>query len=74
MFLRPLSRHSPVDEHVQLYLLLQVIDLGDTMTFSALPGQADALTCNMPGVPVDASNLVIKVRIHQHSLLDLRAC
>ena len=31
------------------------------MTFSTLPGQADALTCDMEGVPVDASNLVIKV-------------
>ena len=37
------------------------------MTFSALPGQADALTCNMPGVPTDASNLVIKVS-HQRLL------
>lgn len=40
---------------------LQVIDLGDTMTFSAIPGQADALSCNMPGIPLDDSNLVIKV-------------
>lgn len=39
----------------------QVVDLGDTMTFSAIPGQADALSCDMPGVPLDDSNLVIKV-------------
>lgn len=38
-----------------------MIDLGDTMTFSAIPGQADALSCNMPGIPLDDSNLVIKV-------------
>ena len=31
------------------------------MTFSTIPGQADALTCDMEGVPTDASNLVIKV-------------
>lgn len=30
------------------------------MTFSTLPGQADALTCDMEGVPLDASNLVFK--------------
>ena len=39
----------------------QVIDLGDTMTFSTLPGQADALTCDVEGIPLDASNLVLKV-------------
>ena len=42
-------------------LARQVIDLGDTMTFAAIPGQADTLSCNMPGVPLDDSNLVIKV-------------
>lgn len=31
------------------------------MTFSAIPGQADMLSCDMPGVPLDDSNLVIKV-------------
>jgi len=44
-----------------LLCIAQVIDLGDTMTFSTIPGQADALTCDMEGVPTDASNLVIKV-------------
>jgi hypothetical protein len=41
----------------------QVIDLGDTLDFTPLPGAtADALTCDMAGVPTDSSNLVIKVR------------
>ena len=43
-------------------VLLQVIDLGDSMDFTVLPGsQQDSLTCNMEGVPTDDSNLVIKV-------------
>lgn len=43
-------------------MLLQVIDLGDSMDFTVLPGsQQDSLTCNMEGVPTDDSNLVIKV-------------
>ena len=46
-----------------LVMVVQVIDLGDTMTFSPFPGQADALTCDMEGVPLDATNLVIKVSI-----------
>lgn len=36
------------------------------MTFSTLPGQADALTCDMEGVPLDASNLVFKVESSCH--------
>lgn len=42
----------------------QVIDLGDDMSFSALPGgsSVDALQCSDPTIPSDASNLVIKVR------------
>jgi len=42
--------------------LFHVIDLGDTMTFEALPDGAtkDILTCDMEGVPTDGSNLVIK--------------
>ena len=35
------------------------------MTFSAIPGQADTLTCSQPGVPTNGSNLVIKVRLVQ---------
>ena len=44
---------------------VQVIDLGDTMEFALLPpgAQQDELTCNMEGVPIDESNLVIKASL-----------
>jgi 4-diphosphocytidyl-2-C-methyl-D-erythritol kinase len=50
------------DGYHDLASLFHVIDLGDDMTFEALPPgtPADELTCDMPGVPTDASNLVIK--------------
>lgn len=42
--------------------MLQVIDLGDDMHFELLPdAKADELSCSMPDVPTDGSNLVIKV-------------
>ena len=59
-----------------MFWQLQVIDLGDSMTFAETSGQADTLTCNVPDVPVDGSNLVIKVSSHPgkqvilNSLLD----
>jgi 4-diphosphocytidyl-2-C-methyl-D-erythritol kinase len=42
--------------------LFHVIDLGDAMSFEPLPpsATADELTCDMPDVPTDGSNLVIK--------------
>ena len=46
--------------HITHYFL-QVIDLGDSMTFDPIPGQADSLTCNVQDIPLDDSNLVIKV-------------
>lgn len=52
------------DGYHDLASLFHVIDLGDDMGFEELAGTAaaDALTCNMEGVPIDESNLVIKVR------------
>lgn len=44
-----------------LVFCFQVIDLGDSMTFDPIPGQADALTCNVEDIPTDDSNLVLKV-------------
>ncbi|KAL0041579.1 hypothetical protein WJX79_008250 [Trebouxia sp. C0005] len=58
LFLRIIRRRP--DGFHDLASLFHVIDLGDTMTFSTIPGQADSLTCDMEGVPTDASNLVIK--------------
>ena len=42
--------------------LFHVIDLGDDMSFARLPPGAarDTLACNVPDVPTDDSNLVIK--------------
>ena len=42
-------------------VIMQVIDMGDDMHFEVLPGASeDELVCNMEGVPLDESNLVIK--------------
>lgn len=42
--------------------LFQVIDLGDTLELQPLPSSAseDSLSCGAPGVPEDASNLVLR--------------
>lgn len=60
VFLRVVRRR--VDGYHDLASLFHVIDLGDDMEFSLLPSgsTADALQCNMPDVPTDSSNLVIK--------------
>ncbi|PSC74871.1 4-diphosphocytidyl-2-C-methyl-D-erythritol kinase [Micractinium conductrix] len=60
LFLRVVRRRE--DGYHDLASLFHVIDLGDDMAFEALAGTAaaDALTCNMVGVPTDGSNLVIK--------------
>jgi len=60
LFLRIIRRRE--DGFHDLASLFHVIDLGDQMSFEALPEDAteDELTCNMEGVPTDSSNLVIK--------------
>lgn len=60
VFLRVVRRRE--DGYHDLASLFHVIDLGDDMEFSLLPSgsSADALQCNMPDVPTDSSNLVIK--------------
>lgn len=60
LFLRIMRRRE--DGYHDLASLFHVIDLGDDMGFEELAGTAaaDALTCNMEGVPTDESNLVIK--------------
>ena len=45
-------------------MTMQVIDMGDNMHFEVLPGASkDELVCNMEGVPLDESNLVIKASL-----------
>lgn len=60
IFLRVVRRRE--DGFHDLASLFHVIDLGDDMSFTLLPpgSGSDQLTCNVPDVPTDASNLVIK--------------
>lgn len=59
LFLRVVRRRE--DGYHDLASLFHVIDLGDSLAFTPLPGASqDELTCNMEGVPTDSSNLVIK--------------
>ena len=60
VFLRVTGRRE--DGFHNLASLFHVIDLGDDLTFAPLPSTAteDVLTCSNPGVPTDASNLVVK--------------
>jgi 4-diphosphocytidyl-2C-methyl-D-erythritol kinase len=62
LFLRVVRRRE--DGFHDLASLFHVIDLGDNMTFAVRPNaHEDKLSCNMEGVPTDASNLVIKVGV-----------
>ena len=59
--------------------VLQVIDLGDTMHFTLLSAHhhADQLECNVPDIPVDGTNLVIRVcklPTFRHLLCDVEQC
>jgi len=66
LFLRILRKRD--DGYHDLASLFQAIGFGDTLELTLLPEQddnddtppADQFTCNMPGVPVDATNLVLR--------------
>ena len=60
LFLR-IIRKRPDGFH-DLASLFQAIGFGDTLELSVLSDDAveDEFTCNMPGVPVDSSNLVLR--------------
>ncbi|GAX15465.1 4-diphosphocytidyl-2-C-methyl-D-erythritol kinase [Fistulifera solaris] len=60
LFLR-IIRKRP-DGYHDLASLFQAIGFGDTLELSILGDDAteDEFTCNMPGVPVDSSNLVLR--------------
>jgi 4-diphosphocytidyl-2-C-methyl-D-erythritol kinase len=67
LFLRILRKRS--DGYHDLASLFQAIGFGDTLTLSILDDDDDdsseatphdILTCNMPGVPIDTSNLVVR--------------
>jgi len=65
LFLRIIRKRE--DGFHDLASLFQAIGFGDTLELTPLPetddnddASADEFTCNMPGVPVDSTNLVIR--------------
>lgn len=60
LFLRIIRRRP--DGYHDLASLFHTVAFGDTMDMEVLPASAqkDELTCNLPDVPVDDSNLVIR--------------
>jgi 4-diphosphocytidyl-2-C-methyl-D-erythritol kinase len=62
LFLRILRKRP--DGYHDLASLFQAVGFGDTLELTRLPSSSDnkqdSFTCNMPGVPVDATNLVLR--------------
>mmetsp|Transcript_26616 Transcript_26616/g.58452 ORF Transcript_26616/g.58452 Transcript_26616/m.58452 type:complete len:408 (+) Transcript_26616:57-1280(+) len=60
LFLRIVRRRP--DGYHDLASLFQAVAFGDTLELELLPesAESDLLECNLPGVPVDESNLVIR--------------
>jgi len=59
LFLRIIRKRE--DGFHDLASLFQAIGFGDSLDLTPIPeGSADEFTCNMPGVPVDSSNLVLR--------------
>lgn len=66
LFLRITARRD--DGYHDLASLFHVIDFGDMIKFSKAPTAKDSITTNHPDVPLDDSNLIIKVRMREHDL------
>ena len=58
LFLRIIRKRE--DGYHDLASLFQAIGFGDTLELTPIEGSDDEFTCNMPGVPVDSSNLVLR--------------
>ena len=58
LFLRIIRKRE--DGFHDLASLFQAIGFGDTLDLTAIDSDSDEFTCNMPGVPVDSSNLVLR--------------
>lgn len=58
VFLRITGKRE--DGFHELASLFHVISLGDTIKFSLSPSKKDRLSTNVPGVPLDDKNLIIK--------------
>eukprot|EP00527_Entomoneis_sp_CCMP2396_P008704 CAMPEP_0198136878 /NCGR_PEP_ID=MMETSP1443-20131203/441_1 /TAXON_ID=186043 /ORGANISM="Entomoneis sp., Strain CCMP2396" /LENGTH=342 /DNA_ID=CAMNT_0043798165 /DNA_START=80 /DNA_END=1105 /DNA_ORIENTATION=- len=58
LFLRIIRKRE--DGFHDLASLFQAIGFGDNLELTPIEGSSDEFTCNMPGVPVDSSNLVLR--------------
>jgi 4-diphosphocytidyl-2-C-methyl-D-erythritol kinase len=58
LFLRIIRKRE--DGFHDLASLFQAIGFGDTLELTTIPGDRDEFECNMEGVPVDDSNLVLR--------------
>jgi 4-diphosphocytidyl-2-C-methyl-D-erythritol kinase len=58
LFLRILRKRE--DGYHDLASLFQAVGFGDTLELTPSTGDADEFECNMEGVPVDSTNLVLR--------------
>ena len=58
LFLRIIRKRE--DGFHDLASLFQAIGFGDKLELTPIDGGSDEFECNMPGVPVDSSNLVLR--------------
>lgn len=58
LFLRILGKRD--DGYHDLASLFQAVGFGDTLDLTVVNEDSDIFTCNMPGVPVDETNLVLR--------------
>ena len=58
LFLRIIRKRE--DGFHDLASLFQAIGFGDTLELTKIDGPEDDFTCNMPGVPTDSTNLVLR--------------
>jgi len=58
LFLRIIRKRD--DGFHELASLFQAVGFGDTLELACIDGEEDQFSCNMEGVPVDSSNLVLR--------------
>ena len=52
------------DGYHELSTLMQTVELHDMVRIEEIKGEKIYLECNVPGLPVDSSNLAWKLRIY----------
>eukprot|EP00210_Caulerpa_lentillifera_P003176 g3035.t1 len=72
LFLRIIRRRP--DGYHDLASLFHVIDLGDSMSLTPIDGDQDTLICNIPDIPTDDSNLVIRALKLYRSKTGVQQC